>query len=327
MVPRHAVGASPSALNWTACADGFFRSASLRDPTCRACVVGGTCALGWRRVACTPDADAHCERCGTPPLGHSFAVAGDCNRTTCSDGWWALTPGECAPCPVGMVCRQDAPAVACPGNCTTAAPGAWTPLLCVAQDAYVGVRLQWDVFFLSPIPSLNGDAARAVDAVFLAWVIYGAHERCELIAQSDSAATLACTLAAPACIADLYSAWAVATVPVDDVAAALQQQLQPSLVVMGPLAATIGAPLLANASASAIHGKHSVYILERRRWGQAHLETLETLGLCVAILLGMSCGVSMACALACTRLHRRRMMCGAFWRQRGAALLRLIVRR
>jgi hypothetical protein len=40
----------------------------------------------------------------------------------------------------------------------------------------------------------------------------------------------------------------------------------------------------------------------------------------------MSMGVIMACALACTRLHRRRLMRVAFWRQRGAVLLQWLKR-
>ena len=322
IVPRHAVGASPSASNWTACADGYFRSASPQAPTCRACAYGGTCALGWRYVPCTRDADAHCERCDAAPLGFSYDRAGDCAHAICADGWWALGDADCVPCPVGMVCPRGAPAAACPGNCTTSAAGASTVLQC---DTTTGegarVRLQWSLFFLSAGVTVNVDAcARALDAVFLAWVVYGAYERCELVPQSEAAATLQCSLLAPACIADAYAAWAADAVPDDPIRKALTAA-SASDVLLGPLGVSY-TPTLSTASSSgaAAQRRRPVYAIEGRRWGQQHLENLDTLGLSAAVLLGMCLGVIMACALACTRRHRRRLMRVAFWRQRGAAL-------
>lgn len=338
VVPRHAAGAAPAALNWTTCAGGYYRTASQRAPTCRACgSQPPACALGWRSVPCSALADAHCARCDPPPLGHSYATAGDCDRTVCSDGWWSIQASDaCAPCPIGMVCAQGAPAVACPGNCSTAAAGTSTLLQCVSDTDAAVLRLQWDVFWIAtsadPAPPA---CAPAMDGLFLAWVLYGAYERCVLTAQSAFAATLACTLMAPSCILDAYTEWALATVPVDAVRGVLADCATPgAAVVLGPLSSSLLLLLpAASKNPKNIHNntggdtryRYYDYSVEHRRWGQSHMEQLDTLGLCAAILLGMLFGVSMACALACTRLHRRRLMRRAFWKQRIAAVRRIVV--
>jgi hypothetical protein len=138
-------------------------------------------------------------------------------------------------------------------------------------------------------------------------------------------------LVAPDCIREAYAAWALDAVPVRDIRRALAKASNSLDVLLGPVSLATtnlssSAPTAA-AGAGATHSlKKTTYTIEHRRWGQRHLDNLDTLALCAAVLLGMSMGVIMACALACTRLHRRRLMRVAFWRQRGSALFQWLRR-
>jgi hypothetical protein len=297
----------------------------LGVPTCRACAATAVCALGYGAVACAADHDAHCTPCAALPLGHAFAPpGGDCARTRCIDGWSRSsntnnnnTNTDCVLCPAGWVCRGDAQ-TPCPGpNCTDTL-GASQTLQC-AGGPTDDVQFQYALLASdgrTPIatPQSEGEYYTTLDALMRRWLSYGVYQGCTRVALG-TAGTLSCVVSVPQCVRALFREWLIEQLPLHQLAIAAAQgalvRLSSPRVYIRPT------PRRANNNNNATRPTNApALIIRARAWGQSHLQSLLTFGMCAATLGGLAVGAAAACALACLRWRRR-----AAWSETWAHLM------
>ena len=306
LIPRHALPSNHG--NWTACAAGFFRTtptSPLGTPTCRACGVA-VCELGQGIAACTPTENAHCVPCPTLPAGRAFVQPGDCVRTRCLDGWRLhKTDDACLPCDAGWICRDGAQSP-CPGNCTDTV-GASQLLQC-AGGPMEDVQLQYTLATAGdgPLPAAPSDALLLLDTLMHRWLLYGIYQGCARVSL-DVTGTLTCTLSVPQCVRAPFREWLLEQLPAQQAAIAATQGAS-AIRMSAPRIRVLSSPLrryrnasFSSSSANARPTHAPALIIHPRAWGQSHLETLLTLGVCAAVVGGLTAGVAAACALAYVR--------------------------
>jgi hypothetical protein len=331
----HAV-ATAGGGSWE-CAPGHFRTSPSTtlagEPTCRPCSpLTDGCALGWQQVPCTPLQDTTCAPCPPPntaTTGRVYVVGGDCLTTACIDGWVVASSSSssCAPCPHGFHCARGM-ARACGGNCTTPALGASHPLQCVDVTAATWLGFSIQFTFAAPVFGALPPDGRCpdLDAAVSLWLIHGAFQGCAVALLSDTLGTLTCTVTTPRCIAGDFLAWLMPTVAAGGTPPHLADCLttpSSTLVVGAPLIqeAPLRPPAPPRQSLRPIDAPRLQ--IERRHWGQSRLDGLTTLATVCAVVGGLGVGAASACALACTRAHRRRLTRRVFARLEHHRLLLL----
>lgn len=329
--PLHSTYAAGTAV-WE-CNPNFFRTTPLPEPdaatnlllgetttvpapdipTCAPCTVALACRLGWRAAPCTPTMDALCVPCPALPRGRVHIVEGDCAPFACEAGY---TGSDCVPCPKGSYCtgKQQRP---CGANCTTLAQGAASPLQCLqtsAEDPY-GYSFTYTVTPRGSFP-LNASSitATALCPALAAWAEpHGVMQTCT-VGGTQQQASVACILAVPRCVGGDFLKWLLERV---DVAADTQAIAACMQAPIAPLARPVfrEVPLIVPPQRQTLPGlplDAPRLIIERRKWGQSPGQYLTTLLVIGGVLLGLSMALAGACALACTRRARRRLINRAY---------------
>lgn len=308
--PRHAASLlNVSACTWT-CASGFFKTAATE--TCKPCATAATCGVGWRKLPCTPLADARCERCA-PLAGALFTESDSCATTTCQDGWhWENQ--TCRACPVGAYCSGGV-LQSCGTNCSTPAAGAVSSLQCLStaasEIAFSVTRAL--VFSLFDDLRYNASSGRivcaAVDAAMVRWLDYGSFHGCHAVILSSTMGTATCVVSSARCVAGDFLRWLLAQLDAQHATDAARWAACLGKLVMGaplvqqttilPTTTTVHAhgPQLPPPNAPPL-----TYV--PWRWGHARSEVLASLLLVAWVHVLLLLVLAVSCALACTRRKR-----------------------
>jgi hypothetical protein len=156
--------------------------------------------------------------------------------------------------------------------------------------------------------SVRATTCPALDALLLDWNVYGAYDGCAF-----KTGVLTCVLSVRRCVLSLYYTWVLSQL------GALQPRITSAFDAChgGAGRLRLGAPLITIRVASSTqqtppsvdHTKQTMNALRRlqvepRRWGQAHLEPLLTLGMAYGVVMLLTALCLGACALACVRWRR-----------------------
>jgi hypothetical protein len=218
--------------------------------------------------------------------------------------------------------------------CVDAQEGAVSAMQCVIMIAGSGqtsgnagalgfnIQYTFTATVLGNLPTNNTCAA--LDAQFTRWMRYSAFHGCTPRLLTSTVGTVTCTVVVPRCVAGEHLVYLLALLDAqqEPIAAAIRQCTSSPMLVLGaPLIQEVPFLPTADAFASDDDNHDAAHarprdaprlMIQRRKWGQTHLETLDTLVVVVIALLGLTVGCASACALAFARAHRRSVMRRAF---------------
>ena len=342
--PLHSTPLSSAAGSWK-CNQGYFRTVPTTTvggaaATCRKCTTSAAgCNLGWGLVPCTDMADTSCVPCPVLQLGKIYTQAnGNCNSVGCAAGY---TGAQCLPCPKGSYCIQGIQAQECGVNCTTLAMGASSPLDCIqsAGDPFA-FSISYSFNALAPQLKINNNNNNINTTTttnnnnnnncpsLVLWASsYGVLQSCTVTLATPTQGTAVCIIAAPRCIAGEFVQWLILNKNESMDTLALIDCLQdPTLTLTSPVANIQQLPNYFstssgdgtynnnnnnnnnnNASDTSIGMPKDVpsFVIETRRWGQSHGETLTTFLVAGACICGLFMGACAACTLAYTKAAKR----------------------
>jgi hypothetical protein len=193
-------------------------------------------------------------------------------------------------------------------------------LAAAGTEGALGLRLQYTFTTASDpaqqklSPTETNTGCGALNALLTQWMRYAALHGCSTTLLTPTIGMVTCLVVVPRCVVGAHLAWlrTLLAVQQEPIAAAIRQcTLSPTLVLGVPLIHEDDALLIASAANGGGSSSHARptdaprLVLPRRKWGQTHLETLDTLLVVGVALLGLIAGCGAACALACARTHRR----------------------